>query len=181
MVEIPFHYTLPRYKSARALGRKNMWELCAWGDHLQGSWCAVSLKVENGLESVSQSCQRCRCWSIAVLASIVLKDTNQGPCHKLVTVLPLCFPKQSVGLVEVDGNWLRKSINLSKSRRGFRLFLPGLASRVVRLMRNRLSSMARGVLEMWMGLGYLLGNFLITLVFGKFQKLFGSLGVGSLQ
>ena len=83
--------------------------------------------------------------------------------HKLVTVLPLGFPKQTVGLVEVDGwiprgnsnmwqgfffpkravglvvvarNWLGRSINLSKSRRGLRLFLPGLVSSVVRLMRN---------------------------------------------
>ena len=30
--------------------------------------------------------------------------------------------------------------------------------------------MARGVLEMWMGLGYLLGNFLKTLVFGSFRS-----------
>ena len=113
-----------------------------------------------------RSCRRCCCWSIAVLASIVSKYTNQNPCHELgsslcsviecsfvaflyehkhVTVLPLSFQKQSVGLVEVDRNWLGKSINLRKSRRCFCLFLPGLASRVVRLMRNKLSSMARGL------------------------------------
>ena len=70
----------PRYKSARALGRKqNMRVVCV--NHLWGSWCAVSLKVESGSEFVSQS------WRVIVLRVLFSGNSNLWQCEAVGDVV----------------------------------------------------------------------------------------------
>ena len=162
----PFHYTLPRYKSARALGRR-IWEMCAREDHLGLVFCwrrwllradrDPCLKGGGSLWSLRDVvCVSTFVWAQTCdSASARFPEANCRACgswwlnstweFKHVTGL-LFFPKRAVGLVVVDRNWLGRSINLSKSRRGLRLFLPGLVASIVRLMRNWSSSM---VLALW--------------------------------
>ena len=100
-MERAFHYTLHHYKSARALGRENMRVGCVSksvmrillcggveGESESGSvsqsWGVIGFRILWEFKLVTrQSCRQYRCLSIAFLAAIVSKVTNQSPCHEL--------------------------------------------------------------------------------------------------